>query len=129
MRRRARGPTYLGDESGGVAADGGGRGGDGGRVVALGVEEAGDRLVGGAGERVLEVELELVLVVVLLPQLPLPGRHVHGGAAPARLEGMEAQPRRTRREAGVVGFMRRGMPPPLLRRRASTSSVLLGDGL
>jgi hypothetical protein len=124
MRRRPRAPTYLGDEGGGVAAGRGGRGGDGGRVVALGVEEAGDRLVRGAGERVVEVEL----VVVLLPQLPLPGRHVPGGAAPARLEGKEAQPRRTRREARVVGFMRRGKPP-LLRRSASTSSVWLGDGL
>lgn len=42
-------------------------------MVALGVEEAGDRLVGGAREGVLQVELVLVAVDVLV--LP---RHVHG---------------------------------------------------
>lgn len=80
-KRRTR-PGYLGDEPGGLAAGGGGGGGDGRRVVALGVEEAGDRLVGGAGERVLEVEL--VLVRLHHHHLLRPRRHVHGRRPPPR---------------------------------------------
>jgi len=100
MRRRVRAAPYLGDEGDGVPAGGGGRGGDGGRVVGLGVEETGDRLVGGAGEGVLEVELELVVVGgVLLRQLPLLRRHDHGGAAPAPARGVERQPRRAEEHA------------------------------
>jgi hypothetical protein len=49
-------------------------------VLGLGDEEAGDRLIVGAGEGVLEVELEGVLVLLL----PLPPqflrRHVDGHA-------------------------------------------------
>ena len=71
---------HLGDEAGGPTARGGCRVGDGGRVLGLGDEEAGDRLVVGAGEGVLEVELEGVLVLLL----PLPPqflrRHVDGHA-------------------------------------------------
>lgn len=73
---------YLGDESGGLAAGGGGGGRDGRRVGALGVEEAGDRLVSGAGEGVLQVELVLV-GVLLLP------RHIHGCARPYEEKGRE----------------------------------------
>jgi hypothetical protein len=128
------GTPYLGDEGGGGAAGGRGRGGDRGRVVALGVEETGDRLVGGAGEGVLEVELELVGIGVLLPQLPLLRRHDHGAAAaPALTRGLEIEAQAsggTRQEARPVRFIRRGKPP-LLRRSAtaSTSFVWLGDGL
>lgn len=104
MRRRVRAAPYLGDEGDGVPAGGGGRGGDGGRVVALGVQETGDRLVGGAGEGVLEVEVELVVVgVLLLRQLPLLRRHDHGSAAPtpapARGVEREGKPRRAEEHA------------------------------
>lgn len=95
MRRE---PPYLGDEADSGAAGGGCCGGDGGRVLALGVEEASDRLVGGADEGVLEVELVLVgVLILLLLQLPQDLlRHVHGGTG------------RTRRGTGSGGIYAAG---------------------
>lgn len=95
------GSPYLGNEAGGVAAGGGDRGGDGGRVVALGFEEAGDRLVGGAGEGVLEVEL--VVGGILLPQLPVRRRHVHTAARRPRGEWGKGSPGGGTRQGSASG--------------------------